>query len=36
MKKTLALLVSVMMLFCSSAFAEEQTFTEPEVIQNPV
>lgn len=38
MKKTLAMLVSVMMLFCASAsaFADEQTFTEPEVIQNPV
>lgn len=34
MKKTLAMLVAVMMLFCAVAYAE--TFTEPEVIQNPV
>ena len=34
MKKTLAMLVAVMMIFCAVAYAE--TFTEPEVIQNPV
>lgn len=34
MKKTLAMLVAVMMLFCAVAYAE--TFTEPEIIQNPV
>lgn len=35
MKKTLALLVAVMLFVCGVACAEE-TFTEPEVIQNPV
>lgn len=35
MKRTLALLVALAMLFCAVAYAEE-TFTEPEVIQNPV
>lgn len=35
MKKTLALLVAVMLFVCGVACAEE-TFTEPEMIQNPV
>lgn len=35
MKRTIALLVSVMM-FLSGAACAEETFTEPEVIQNPV
>ncbi|MDO5299909.1 MAG: ABC transporter substrate-binding protein [Clostridia bacterium] len=34
MKKTLAMLAAVMMLLCAVASAE--TYTEPEVIQNPV
>lgn len=36
MKKTLALLAAVAMLLCGVACAEIETFTEPEVIQNPV